>query len=200
MSTEAEKVVPKSAAHWRDPRVWLALGTTLTVTVTLLRVQGRLWWCACGGWSPIWIDTWSSHNSQHLLDPYAFSHVAHGLIFCGALAVTVPRLAMRWRFALAVAIEALWEVVENTEFVINRYREVTASLDYHGDTVGNVMGDIATCALGFLLAQRLGLWRSVAVFVIMEVGLLLWIRDNLTLNVLMLLWPVEAVKQWQIGA
>jgi hypothetical protein len=164
-----------------------------------LRFQGRIWWCACGGWSPWSGDTWSPHNSQHLFDAYSLSHVLHGLIFCGALTWLLPRVAIGWRLVMATVIETAWEITENTELVINRYRAVTASLDYHGDSVINSLGDILSFVLGFWLARRLGLWRSVALFVVTELGCLWWIRDNLTLNMLMLLWPIEAIKAWQMA-
>jgi hypothetical protein len=178
---------------------WAVMGLILVWATIQLRLQGRVWWCACGGWSPWAGDTWSRHNSQHLLDPYSFSHVLHGLIFCGALAWLFPRVRVAWRLVAAALIETAWEVTENTEFVIDRYRTVTASLDYHGDSVINSLGDILCFVAGFWLARRLGLWRSVALFVVTELALLFFIRDNLTLNVLMLLWPIQAIKTWQIG-
>lgn len=95
-------------------------------------------------------------------------------------------------------MEALWEVLENSEYVINRYREATAALGYHGDTVVNSLGDIASCAVGFMLARRLGLWRSLALFVVTEAVLTIWIRDSLILEVLMLIHPVSAIKAWQL--
>jgi uncharacterized protein DUF2585 len=95
-------------------------------------------------------------------------------------------------------MEAVWEVIENSEFVINRFREVTAALGYHGDTIINSLSDIAACAVGFMIARRLGLWRSVALFVVTEVVLAIWVRDSLLLEVLMLLRPIEAIKAWQM--
>jgi len=113
------------------------------------------------------------------------------------LTLIVPRLSALWQLWLAVSIEAAWEVIENSEFVIRRYREQTAALGYHGDTIVNSLGDILVCGLGFMMARHLGFRRSFAVFVLTEVALALWIRDNLTLNVLMLIHPIEAVKEWQ---
>src|SRR5438046_2204537 len=107
---------------------WLTLAALLVLTVCQLRVQGRRWWCACGQFYPWSGDIWSRHNSQHLFDPYSFTHVLHGMVFCGLLAWACPRIAPAWRLCLAVFFEALWEVVENTDFVIERYRAVTASL------------------------------------------------------------------------
>jgi hypothetical protein len=164
-----------------------------------LRLQGRLWLCACGRLTP-WVgDAWSADTSQHLFDPYSFTHVLHGFAFCGLLALVLPRAGWRWRLLLAVAAEAAWEVFENTRYVINRYRETTAALGYAGDTVVNSLGDIAACALGFLLARRLGALRTLLLFAATEVLLLLWIRDSLLLNILLLLYPSEKLRAWQAG-
>lgn len=171
----------------------------LAVPITL-RAWGHPWWCACGSWWPGSADIWSPHNSQHLIDPYSVSHVLHGIIFYWAFAAIVPRSPVVARSFGALAIESLWEVVENTDFVIGRYREATTSLDYYGDSALNSLADIAFCGFGFYLASRLGFWRSVAVSVVAELVMLFWIRDNLTLNVLMLIWPIDAIKAWQVGS
>jgi hypothetical protein len=115
------------------------------------------------------------------------------------LALVAPRQSTVWQLWLAVTIEAAWEILENSEFVIRRYREQTASLGYFGDTIVNSLGNILVCGLGFMLAHRLGFRRAFALFVLTEVTLALWIRNNLTLNVLMLIYPIEAVKEWQAG-
>jgi Protein of unknown function (DUF2585) len=176
---------------------WFAILVVLLGTALVLRSQGRLWWCSCD-YLLIWSgDPWSSDNSQHLLDPYSFTHVLHGFLLCGLLSLIALRLSALWRLWLAVAIEALWELIENSEFVIRRYREETAALGYHGDTIVNSLGDIVVCGLGFVLAHRLGFRRTFAVFLLTEVTLAILIRDNLTLNVLMLIYPIEAVKEWQ---
>jgi hypothetical protein len=176
---------------------WLAIVLVLVVTAYQLRSQGRLWWCSCD-YLLIWSgDPWSSDNSQHLLDPYSFTHVLHGFIFCGLLALIVPRLSPVWQLWLAVSIEAVWEVVENSEFGIRRYREETAALGYHGDTIVNSLADIILCGIGFVLARHLGFRRTFALYVLTEVGLAIWIRDNLSLNILMLIYPIDAVKEWQ---
>jgi hypothetical protein len=104
-----------------------------------------------------------------------------------------------WRLVMAVGIECAWEMIENTNTVIDRYRQATASLDYRGDTVINSLGDIFCCALGFLLARKLGWRRSIIVFICVEVVLLVWIRDSLLLEVLMLIHPINAIKTWQLG-
>ena len=176
---------------------WPAIVLVLAGTALVLRSQERLWWCSCD-YLLLWsADPWSSDNSQHVLDPYSFTHVLHGFLLCGLLSLTAPRLPTVWRLWLAVSIEAVWEVIENSEFVIRRYREQTAALGYHGDTIVNSLGDILVCGLGFVLAHRLGFRRTFALFVLTEVTLAFWIRDNLTLNVVMLIHPIEAIKEWQ---
>lgn len=178
---------------------WLAIAAATTLAAFLLRWQGRSWLCDCGR-VLVWTgDAWGADNSQHLSDPYSFTHVLHGFVFCGVLAWALPRVGWPWRLALAVSIEALWEVVENSAFVINRYREATLALGYQGDTIINSAGDLLACALGFVLARRLGLRLTLAVFALTEIVLLIWIRDSLLLNVLMLLYPVEAIKAWQMN-
>ncbi len=178
---------------------WLVIALVLAMTVVALHYQGRLWICSCGR-----VDLWagntkSSDNSQHLSDPYSFTHVLHGLLFYGALAWAVPRLPVTWRLAAAVAVEALWEVVENSAFIIQRYREATLALGYQGDTIVNSLGDIVWMVAGFWLARRLGFRRSAALFIATEVILVLWIRDSLILNIVMLLAPIRALKAWQMG-
>ncbi len=176
---------------------WLAIVVVLVATALLLRSQGRLWWCSCD-YLLLWSgDPWSSDNSQHLLDPYSFTHALHGFVLCGLLALIVPRLSALWQLWFAVSIEALWEVVENSDFVIRRYREETAALGYRGDTIVNSLSDILVCGLGFVLARHLGFRRTFVLFVLTEVTLAILIRDNLTLNILMLLYPIDAVKEWQ---
>lgn len=190
-------LAPRTPRGWGALGPWLVIAGVLLATVTALRVEGRVWWCVCGHpW--LWIgDVWTSHCSQHLLDPYSLTHVSHGLIFCGALAWLRPRWPASWRASVAVALAAGWEVLENSPVIINRYRAATMSLDYLGDSVGNSLGDILSCAAGFWLARGLGLRWSLALFAVVELALLALIRDNLTLNVLMLVWPVPAIKAWQ---
>ena len=176
---------------------WLAIGLVLVAAIYQLRSQGRLWWCSCD-YLLLWSgDPWSSDNSQHLLDPYSFTHVLHGFVLCGLLAWLAARLSSVWQLWLAVAIEALWEVVENSKFVIRRYREETAALGYQGDTIVNSLGDILVCGLGFVLARRLGLRWTLALFAVTEVTLSFLIRDILLLNVLILIYPIDAIKAWQ---
>lgn len=170
---------------------------TLTVTIVLLRAQGRRWWCACERWFLWSSDTNGPHNSQHLLDPYSFTHMTHGLLLYGLFALILSRQTLWWRLILVVGIECGWEVLENSSIVIERYRAATVSLGYEGDSVGNSVGDVFCCVVGFWMANRLGLWKSVAVGVAAELLLLGWIRDNLTLNVVMLLYPLDGIRAWQ---
>jgi hypothetical protein len=178
---------------------WLAVAGVLGTAAFALRRQGRLWLCSCGHFRPWLGDAWSAETSQQLFDPYSLTHVLHGFALCGLLALLLPRAGWRWRLALAVAAEALWEVFENTEFVINRYREATAALGYNGDTVVNSLGDVLACAAGFLLARRLGALKTLLVFALTEAALLFWIRDSLLLNVLLLVYPSESLRAWQAG-
>ena len=176
----------------------LSITAILAMTVFQLHRQGRVFWCACGSLN-VWAgDIWSSHNSQHVLDPYSFTHVLHGVLFCGLLAWLLPRLPPVWRLTATVFLEAVWEIAENSRFIIQRYREATIGLGYEGDSIINSIADIVCCGIGFALARRLGWRRSAILFVVTELILLVWIRDNLTLNVLMLLHPVEVIKAWQM--
>lgn len=182
-----------------DRRLALGLLALTAITVTTLVAMGRRLGCACGSAVPWSFDVMSSHNSQHLIDPYTLSHILHGVVFYWAFRLVLGQRWPRGRFAAAMVLEALWEIVENTEMVINRYRESTASLDYHGDSVANSLADIAWCAAGYAAAASISVWASVGMFVVFELVMVVWIRDSLLLNVLMLVWPIEAVKQWQIG-
>ncbi|MEQ1503453.1 MAG: DUF2585 family protein [Myxococcota bacterium] len=173
-----------------------------------LAAMGRSWWCACGSpllsWGGPWSwDIWSEHNSQHLVDPYAFTHVQHGVLFYLVLRLVLGARRADLRFGLALGIEALWEIVENTDAVIQRYRETTISLDYYGDSIANSLSDLAMCAIGFTLARKLPAWITVTGYVAVELGLLATIRDSLTLNVVMLVAggsPLgEAIAAWQSG-
>jgi hypothetical protein len=178
---------------------WLSTAAVLLTAVVLLHAEGRSWWCACGR-TFLWTsEADGPHTSQHLLDPYSLTNVLHGMLLCGFLAWGLPRVPPAWRLVLAAGLEALWEVFENSAFVIQRYRTATAALGYQGDTVANSLGDILICLFGFLLARRLGWWGSVVLAVATEAVLLIWIRDSLLLSVLMLVQPRDAIKAWQLG-
>lgn len=167
---------------------------------TLLLAMGRSPWCTCGSFAPWNGDAWGPENSQHLADPYTFTHLTHGLLLYLLCRLASPRASGGTRFLLAVVAESGWEVLENTEWVIDRYRAATMALGYYGDSVINSVGDILACIVGFALAAVLPTRASILVAVLLELTLLLWIHDSLLLNLLMLLHPIEAVKQWQLGS
>ena len=176
------------------------LAAVLVVTAVTLRLMGQPWWCIQGDLAPWAFDVNSPHNSQHLVDPYTLTHVLHGFAFYALLWVLAgERLPQAVRFRIAMVVEAGWEIFENTDLVINRYREATISLDYFGDSVVNSLADIVACAIGYGIAATIPVAASVATFAGVEVLLLLWIRDSLLLNIVMLLWPLEAIKNWQMG-
>ena len=144
-------------------------------------------------------DIWSSEQSQRFADPYTFSHTIHGMAFYAILWLVARRTSVRARFIGALVLEAAWEVLENSPIIIERYREATIALGYVGDSVFNSVSDIFFAALGFLFAWRARPWITVAVIVAMEVGTLFWMRDNLTLNIVMLVHPIDAIKDWQMA-
>jgi hypothetical protein len=177
---------------------WLAIAITLAAVTFQLHYQGRLWLCSCGRFF-LWVgEARSTNTSQHLFDPYSFTHVLHGVVFFWLLMLFAPRLWWSWQLWLVVAVEAVWEVIENSDFVIQRYRDAGV-LGYFGDTIVNSLGDIAMCGFGFVLTRYLEFGRSLALFAAVEVVLLFWIRDSLVLNVVMLIYPVECIEQWQAG-
>jgi hypothetical protein len=164
----------------------------------VMRAEGRLLACSCGEFQ-VWVnDTCSSRNSQQLFDPYSFTHILHGFLLFWLISRSFKNLAPQWQFSLAVVLEALWEAIENTNFVIDRYREQTAALGYTGDTVVNSLGDLWCAAAGFLLVRALGWFRGLIAFLLLEVVLLLTIHDSLLLQILMLIYPVNAIKFWQM--
>lgn len=178
-------------------RILIALAVVVALTACVETAMGRSplgpdgrfgWWDG---------DIWSSENSQRVADAYSFSHLAHGILFYGILWLLARRLPLHVRFSVALVAEAGWEVLENSPIIINRYREATISLGYVGDSVLNSCCDIGMMALGFWFARSVRPRWSAAAVVAMEVGCLLWVRDNLTLNVLMLVHPIEAIKAWQ---
>lgn len=143
-------------------------------------------------------DINSRENSQRLADPYSFTHFSHGLIFFALAWLVAHGLPVEKRFLMAVALESAWEIAENSPFMIERYRAATISLGYFGDSVVNSAGDILSMALGFVFAAAVPVRVSVAAFIFLELALLFAIRDNLVLNVVMLVYPLQAIKNWQI--
>lgn len=180
-----------------DRKTLLALAAMLHAFITVLFAMGRIPYCECGLRLWTW-DAWSSENSQNFGDPYSFSHFLHGIIFYGVLRLMFRKLDIRTIFLIAIAIEIGWEILENTPFIINRYRAATASLDYYGDSVLNSVGDVLFTIAGFWITHKLRWPYTVAIILIVELLMLYTIRDNLMLNVLMLVYPVDAIREWQL--
>ena len=179
---------------------WAALIILLGGTALVLHAMGRPWWCRAGDLAPWSGDVWSRHNSQHLADPYTLTHAMHGIIFYGLLWLTLGRVAgPTTRGGIALGIETTWEIAENTNAMIERYRAATISLDYYGDSILNSVCDILAFVAGYAAAASIPIWVSVASLVAAEALLIVWIRDSLLLNVLMLIHPIESVKAWQRG-
>lgn len=186
---------PPTMPRW----AWPGALAIAVVAGTVLWAMGRVWWCSAGDWTPVSLDTWSRHNSQHLLDAYSFTHFQHGLAFFLLLSLLGRGRFVGQRWLLALGIEGGWEILENTPMIIDRYREATVSLDYYGDSIANSLSDLACCAAGYLAASRVPWWATVLVFVVIELVLVATLRDSLLLNILMLVWPIQAVSTWQAG-
>lgn len=181
---------------------WLVMAAIVLATIFALHWQGRIWWCKWDSPYLLWSsDAWSKHNSQHLFDPYSFTHILHGLLYYAALFLIFRRrLPFVWLLSIAVFAESVWEIIENSSQIIERYRTATMSLDYFGDSITNSIGDILSCALGFFIAHKLVFWQSVLLFAAIEIVLILTIHDSLLINILMLIHPIEWIKTWQTGA
>jgi Protein of unknown function (DUF2585) len=169
----------------------------MALTALIERINGRILICKCG-----YVKLWNSainsaDGSQHISDWYSLSHIIHGFLFFGLTWLIGRNWPLWLRLAIATLIESGWEVLENSSFIINRYREGTISLDYFGDSIINSMSDIGFMILGFFAASKLPNKMTISLAIAMEILALTIIRDNLTLNVVMLLWPIEAIKNWQ---
>jgi hypothetical protein len=193
-ATEARKWTRRPSAGW----TLMIGGAIVGITALILLALGRSPWGPDGTpglWTP---EAWGHHTSQRLADPYSLTHVIHGIGLFALLGLLAGTLPLRTRFLLAIAVESTWEVLENVDFVIRHYREATASLDYYGDSVLNSVGDILAAAVGFAVAAFLPVRVTVILVLTIEAGLLLWIRDSFFLNILMLVSPSEAIKEWQL--
>ncbi len=162
-----------------------------------LAASGRTLWCSCRSLLPWSFEVMSLHNSQHLVDWYTPSHVLHGILLYWVCSLFFKKLSIQRRFLVVLLFEAVWEYLENSPFIIDRYRSATIALDYYGDSILNSLSDYFSCAIGFLLARTLAVRTSIAFCLVAELTTLWFIRDNLTLNIIMLLWPIEEVRQWQ---
>jgi hypothetical protein len=177
----------------------LIVAAFVAATAAILYTMGQPLICKCG-----YVKLWhgvvvSSENSQHLTDWYTPSHIIHGILFFGLFTLILRKASINVRLTLALILECAWEIVENTDMVINRYREATIALDYFGDSVINSSADILAMVVGFFLASRLPVWASISIIIVFEAMTTWLIRDGLALNVLMLVWPLDAVKAWQGG-
>ncbi|WP_454812091.1 DUF2585 domain-containing protein [Labrys neptuniae] len=195
----SSETVAGSANSTSALRYWLAGAGLIALAALILFAMGRNPICTCGT-VKLWVgDPNTADNSQHIADWYTLSHVIHGFLFFGLFWLVVRGRPLGFRALLALVVEAGWEILENSPLIINRYREGTIALGYEGDSILNSVSDILFMLVGFLIASRLPVWVTVALAIFFELLALYAIRDNLTLNVLMLVYPIAGIKAWQGG-
>jgi hypothetical protein len=185
-----------------DFRRQFAIGLLIFLAILIAqivteRLMGRVWTCSCGTIKLWESQVHSSGNSQHISDWYTPSHIIHGFLFYGLTWLILRGRPVALRLGIAAVIETAWEILENSPIIIERYRAGTIAYDYVGDSILNSSMDTVFMAIGFLLAWRLPIWLTVALALIAEITTGIIIRDNLTLNVIMLIHPIEAIKAWQ---
>lgn len=197
-----EAVGGTAALKWNSlsPRLYAAITVLLmVVTAIVLRAEGRLWICKCG-YVKLWHGVvFSSENSQHLTDWYTFTHILHGFMYYFLIWIADRKkmLPVGHHFLGAILLACSWEMLENSNFIIERYRTQTISLDYFGDSIINSMSDVTACGFGFFLASKFRVWQSFLFVAAIEIMLLICIRDNLTINIIQLAYPIDSLKKWQ---
>lgn len=192
--------VTSQAGDTSTTRFWLVVtAVIILVQVISQYLMGRIWICECGYVKLFEAGVNTPGNSQHLFDWYTPSHIIHGFLFYGLGWLIMRRKPVAARLALSALIEAAWEILENSPIIINRYRSATMAVGYTGDSILNSGMDMVSMIAGFFFAARAPVWLTIAITILFEIVTAVVIRDNLTLNVVMLVWPIEAVKVWQGG-
>jgi uncharacterized protein DUF2585 len=187
---------PRRVPQWAYVGLAAAI---IALAAVILRAMGRTPWCTCGTIKLWTSDAWGPENSQQFTDPYSFTHITHGVLLYALVRLAARNWPLGARGVLVVALESGWEILENSDLVINRYRAETMALGYYGDSVFNSVGDIVSCTVGFALAARLPTRVIVAMVIVLELSLTVLIHDSLLLNIVMLVHPLPALRKWQLS-